>query len=97
TGVAVHPEDARYTELVGATVLLPLAGRMIPIVADAHVDPAFGSGMVKVTPAHDPNDFEIAGRTGLPMLTVMTPDARMNDAVPEAFRGLDRFDARKAV
>jgi valyl-tRNA synthetase len=97
TGVAVHPEDPRYQELVGAEVRLPLAGRSIPIVADAHVDPAFGSGMVKVTPAHDPNDFEIAGRTGLPLLTVMTPDARMNDAVPEPFRGLDRFDARKAV
>ena len=97
TGVAVHPEDPRYLELIGAGVQLPLAGRTIPIVADPHVDPAFGSGMVKVTPAHDPNDFEIAGRTGLPLLTVMTPDARMNDAVPEAFRGLDRFDARKAV
>ena len=97
TGVAVHPEDPRYLELIGAEVLLPLTGRSIPVVADAHVDPAFGSGMVKVTPAHDPNDFEIAGRTGLPMLTVMAADARMNDAVPEAFRGLDRFDARKAV
>src|SRR6187200_3413707 len=77
TGVAVHPEDERYQELVGAEVELPLTGRKIPIVADAHVDPAFGSGMVKVTPAHDPNDFDIAGRTGLPLLNVMTPDARM--------------------
>ncbi len=97
TGVAVHPDDPRYLELVGAPVLLPFTGRTIPIVADAHVDPAFGSGMVKVTPAHDPNDFEIAGRTGLPLLAVMTPDARMSDAVPEPFRGLDRFDARKAI
>ena len=97
TGVAVHPDDDRYRELVGAEAQLPIAGRTIPVVADAQVDPAFGSGMVKVTPAHDPNDFEIAGRTGLPLLNVMTPDARMNDAVPEAFRGMDRFDARKAV
>ena len=97
TGVAVHPEDPRYRELVGADVRLPLTGRTIPVVADGHIDPAFGSGMVKVTPAHDPNDFDIAGRAGLPLLTVMTPDARMNDAVPEPFRGMDRFDARKAV
>src|SRR6185436_8956435 len=97
TGVAVHPEDERYRDLVGAEVELPLAGRTIPIVADAHVDPAFGSGMVKVTPAHDANDFDIASRTGLPLLNVMTPDARMNEQVPAPFRGLDRFDARKAV
>ncbi len=97
TGVAVHPEDERYSNLVGADVLLPLTGRTIPVVADAHVDPEFGSGMVKVTPAHDPNDFEIAGRAGLEILDVMTPDARMSDAVPEPFRGMDRFDAREAV
>ncbi len=97
TGVAVHPEDERYRELVGAEVELPLTGRLIPIVADAHVDPAFGSGMVKVTPAHDVNDFEIAGRTGLPLLNVMTPDAHMNEQVPEPFRGMERFAARKAV
>jgi valyl-tRNA synthetase len=97
TGVAVHPEDERYRALVGAEVVLPLAGRSIPIVADAHVDPSFGSGMVKVTPAHDPNDFEIAGRTGLAVLDVMTPDARMSENAPEAFRGMDRFEARKAV
>ena len=97
TGVAVHPEDERYRELVGAEVGLPLTGRTIPVVADSFVDPEFGSGMVKVTPAHDPNDFEIASRTGLPLLTVMTPDARMNDAVPEPFRGMDRFKARDAV
>jgi valyl-tRNA synthetase len=97
TGVAVHPDDPRYRALVGAEIELPLTGRRIPIVADAHVDPAFGSGMVKVTPAHDPNDFEIAGRTGLPMIDVMTPDGTMSDAAPEQFRGLDRFDARKRV
>ena len=97
TGVAVHPDDERYQGLVGAMAYLPLTGRTIPVVADAHVDPEFGSGMVKVTPAHDPNDFEIAGRTGIEILDVMTPDGRMGDNAPEAFRGMDRFDARKAV
>ncbi|HUF75325.1 MAG TPA: valine--tRNA ligase [Longimicrobiales bacterium] len=97
TGVAVHPGDERYGGLVGADVELPLTGRTIPVVTDDAVDPDFGSGMVKVTPAHDPNDFEIAQRTGLPPIDVMTPDARMGDAAPEAFRGLDRFEAREAV
>ena len=97
TGVAVNPEDERYRSLVGADAELPLAGRRIPIVADEYVDAEFGTGMVKVTPAHDPNDFEIAGRTGLELLNVMTPEAAMNEAVPEAFRGMDRFEARKAV
>jgi valyl-tRNA synthetase len=97
TGIAVNPDDPRYRSLIGADVELPLTGRSIPIVADAAVDPEFGTGMVKVTPAHDPNDFEIAARTGLPLLDVMTPTAAMNDKVPEPFRGLDRFDARKAV
>jgi valyl-tRNA synthetase len=97
TGVAVHPSDERYKPLVGADVELPLTGRMIPIVADRHVDPEFGSGMVKVTPAHDKNDFDIAGRTGLDILDVMTPDAHMSDSAPEAFRGMERFEARKAV
>ncbi|MDA0311449.1 MAG: valine--tRNA ligase [Gemmatimonadetes bacterium] len=97
TGVAVHPKDERYAALVGAHVELPLTGRTIPIVADTHVDPDFGSGMVKVTPAHDPNDFDIAGRTGLEVIDVMTPAAHLNDDVPEPFRGLERFAARKAV
>jgi valyl-tRNA synthetase len=97
TGVAVHPADERYQALIGAQVELPLTGRTIPVVADAAVDPEFGSGMVKLTPAHDQNDFEIAARTGLAPLDVMTPDARMSDAAPEAFRGLDRFEARRAV
>ena len=97
TGIAVHPSDERYKGLVGMGVQLPLTGRTIPIVADRHVDPEFGSGMVKVTPAHDPNDFDIAGRTGIEILDVMTHDARMSENAPEAFRGMDRFDARKAV
>jgi valyl-tRNA synthetase len=97
TAVAVHPEDARYAAVVGREVELPLTGRRIPIVADAYVDPEFGSGAVKITPAHDPNDFEVAQRTGVPALDVMTPQATMNDAAPEAFRGLDRFEARAAV
>ncbi|MHB1192383.1 MAG: valine--tRNA ligase [Longimicrobiales bacterium] len=97
TGVAVHPEDERYQALVGATVELPLTGRRIPIVADAYVDPDFGSGMVKVTPAHDPNDFEIAQRTGIAVMDVMTPDGRMGENAPEPFRGMERFEARAAV
>ena len=97
TGVAVSPGDGRYGSLVGAAVELPLAGRTIPVVADTYVNADFGTGMVKVTPAHDPNDFEIAGRTGLEVMNVMTDRAVMNEKVPDAFRGLDRFDARKAV
>ena len=97
TGVAVGPGDPRYGSLVGATAQLPLTGRAIPVVADRHVSAEFGTGMVKVTPAHDPNDFEIAGRAGLEVLDVMTERAAMNENAPEAFRGLDRFDARKAV
>jgi valyl-tRNA synthetase len=97
TGVAVHPADERYEALVGLEVQLPLTGRTIPIVADEWVDPEFGTGMVKVTPAHDPNDFEIAKRTGLEVLNIFTPEATTNDAVPPAFQGLDRFEARKSV
>jgi len=97
TGVAVHPDDPRHTSLIGASVELPLSGRTIPVVGDAWVDPAFGTGMVKVTPAHDPNDFEIAKRSGLAVLDILTPEARTNERVPEPFRDLDRFDARRAV
>ncbi|MDT8341075.1 MAG: valine--tRNA ligase [Longimicrobiales bacterium] len=97
TAVAVNPDDARYAPLVGADVHLPLTGRTIPVVADAYVDPEFGTGMVKVTPAHDPNDFEIAQRTGAAVLNVMTDAAAMNENVPGPFRGLDRFEARRAV
>jgi valyl-tRNA synthetase len=95
TAVAVHPDDERYKHLVGREVELPLTGRRIPIVADAHVDPAFGSGAVKVTPAHDPNDFEIGQRHNLPSLTVM--DERGVVTVHGPFLGLDRFEARPAV
>jgi valyl-tRNA synthetase len=97
TGVAVNPTDERYIGLHGALVELPLTGRTIPIVADDYADPEFGSGAVKLTPAHDPNDFDVAKRTGLPALDVMTPDAKMNENAAEAFRGLDRFEARKRV
>jgi len=97
TGVGVHPDDARYAPLVGEHAVLPLADRGIPIVADEWVDPEFGTGVVKITPAHDPNDFEIAGRVGLGILDIFTPEARTNHEVPVAFRDLDRFEARKAV
>jgi len=97
TAVAVHPEDERYREMVGLRVKLPLADRLIPIVADPFVDRTFGTGAVKVTPAHDPNDFALAERQGLPILRVMDEQARMNDAVPSAYRGLDRFEARRRV
>ncbi len=97
TAVAVHPDDPRYRDLVGQTVLLPLADRPIPVVADAAVDPTFGTGAVKVTPAHDPLDFEIGRRQNLPSIDVMTDRATMNESVPERFRGLDRFEARRRM
>ena len=97
TAVAVSPNDPRYGRLVGAQVELPLAERRIPIIADELVDPEFGSGMVKVTPAHDPKDFEMAERSGIALLNVMTPDGRMNENVPREFRGLDRLEARNRV
>ncbi len=96
TAVAVHPGDERYAAMVGRTLTLPLVGRAIPIVADEHVDPAFGTGCVKVTPAHDPNDFAIGQRHGLPQITVMAKDGAMNAAAGR-FAGLDRFEARQAV
>ncbi|RUL90694.1 valine--tRNA ligase [Verrucosispora sp. FIM060022] len=95
TAVAVHPDDERYRHLIGTEVELPLTGRRIPIVGDAHVDPAFGTGMVKVTPAHDPNDFEIGQRHELPALTIM--DERGVITAPGPFEGLDRFEARPAI
>jgi len=95
TAVAVHPDDPRYAHLVGTEIELPLTGRRIPIVADEHVDPNFGSGAVKVTPAHDPNDFEIAQRHGLPAITVL--DERGVVTAHGPFKGLDRFEARPAV
>jgi valyl-tRNA synthetase len=95
TAVAVHPDDERYAHLVGTEIELPLTGRRIPVVADEHVDPAFGSGAVKVTPAHDPNDFEIGQRHGLPSITIM--DERGVITAHGPFQGLDRFEARPAV
>jgi valyl-tRNA synthetase len=97
TAVAVHPGDERYAGLHGLMVELPLTGRTIPIVADDFVDPEFGSGAVKITPAHDPNDFEMAQRNGIPAIDVLTPGAVVNDNAPEAFRGMDRTEARGAV
>ncbi len=97
TAVAVHPEDERYGHLVGRRVALPLAAREIPIVADASVDPVFGSGCVKVTPAHDFNDYEIAQRHGLPLVNILTAAAAISDAAPARYRGLDRFEARRRV
>ncbi len=101
--VAVHPDDPRYRDLIGRDVILPLVGVAIPVIGDDAVDATFGTGAVKVTPAHDPNDFEIGKRHGLPMPVIMTPDARMDEwadaegRVPDRFRGLDRFDAREAI
>ncbi|MFG1941136.1 valine--tRNA ligase [Micromonospora tulbaghiae] len=95
TAVAVHPDDERYRHLIGTEVELPLTDRRIPIVADEHVDPSFGTGMVKVTPAHDPNDFEIGQRHDLPSLTIM--DERGVITAPGPFEGLDRYEARPAI
>ena len=97
TGIAVHPDDARYRELIGKTVRHPFDGRDLPIVADEVVDPAFGTGAVKVTPAHDPTDFDIAQRTGLPLLNIFDAEARINERAAEEFYGLGRYDARQAV
>jgi len=97
TAVAVNPADERYAHLVGKKAVLPLTGRLIPIIADPYVDPEFGTGCVKVTPTHDPNDFEIAQRHGLEFLLIMDSSAHMNENVPAAYRGLDRFEARKRV
>ena len=95
--VMVHPEDDRYKHLIGQTVTLPLVGRQIPIIADEYVDRAFGTGVVKVTPAHDQNDYAVGQRHSLPMICVLTLTATINDNAPEKYRGLDRFAARKAV
>ncbi len=97
TAVMVHPEDARYAHLIGKTVTLPLTGRRVPVIGDDYVDRAFGTGVVKVTPAHDFNDYQVGVRHGLPMINLFTQTAALNDSVPEKYRGLDRFDARKVV
>ncbi len=95
--VAVHPEDERYTALLGQTVQLPLTERVIPIIADTYVEKDFGSGCVKITPAHDFNDYAIGQRHQLTPITIFTPDAKLNDNTPENYRGLDRFVARKKI
>ncbi|MBF0584911.1 MAG: valine--tRNA ligase [Magnetococcales bacterium] len=95
--VAVHPEDERYQHLIGRSVILPLAGRHIPVIADETVKPEFGSGCVKITPAHDFNDHEMGRRHQLPQINIFTPHATLNDNVPPPYRGLDRFVARKQV
>ncbi len=97
TAVAVHPDDERYTHLVGKQVRLPLVDRLIPIVADTYSDPTKGTGAVKITPAHDFNDFEVGKRHALPLINILDRDAKLTDAVPQAYRGLDRYDARKKV
>ena len=97
TAVMVHPEDERYAHLIGKQVRLPIADRLIPIIADEYVDKAFGTGVVKVTPAHDTNDYAVGQRHGLPMITIFTLEAKLNDEAPADYRGLDRFVARKKI
>jgi valyl-tRNA synthetase len=97
TAVAVHPEDERFAHLIGRSVHLPLCDRTIPIVADDYVEREFGTGCVKITPAHDFNDYEVARRHGLPMINIFNADAAINDAAPAAYRGLDRLEARARV
>ena len=97
TAVAVNPADERYAHLVGKTILLPLTNREIPIIADDYVDADFGSGCVKITPAHDFNDYAMGERHQLPMINILTADAHLNDEVPEPFRGMDRYEGRQAV
>ncbi len=97
TAVAVSPVDDRYKALVGKEIILPLTGRRIPIIADQYVDMAFGTGCVKITPAHDFNDYDVGHRHDLPIINILNEDASLNDEVPEKYRGMDRFEARKAV
>ncbi len=96
TAVAVHPDDERYTHLVGKTLILPIMNKEIPIIADSYVDKEFGTGAVKITPAHDPNDFEVGRRHNLPEINVMNDDATMNGVCPK-YEGMDRYEARKAI
>ncbi len=97
TAVAVHPEDTRYSHLIGQQINLPLTGRTIPIIADTYVDPAFGTGCVKITPAHDFNDYAVGQRHKLPLINIFTRDAHLNDNVPAAYQGLERYAARKRI
>jgi valyl-tRNA synthetase len=96
TAIAVHPEDERYQHLIGKTVILPIVEREIPIIADEYVDPEFGSGAVKITPAHDPNDFEMGQRHGLEQIVVMNEDGKMNENARQ-YQGMDRFECRKRI
>ncbi|MET0654945.1 MAG: valine--tRNA ligase [Pseudoxanthomonas sp.] len=97
SALAVHPEDERYAHLVGKTARLPLTDREIPIIADTYVEREFGTGVVKITPAHDFNDYQVGQRHGLPLINILTPTAAINDAAPEKYRGLDRYEARKLI
>jgi len=97
TAVAVHPDDERFKDWVGKTITLPLVGREIPIIADDYVDPEFGSGCVKITPAHDFNDYAMGKRHDLPIINILNDDASLNNTVPDDYQGLDRYDARKKV
>ncbi len=97
SAVAVHPDDERYQALVGKTITLPLTGREIPIIADDYVDPEFGTGCVKITPAHDFNDYDMGKRHDLPLHNILTDHAKINDSAPAAYAGMDRFDARKQI
>ena len=97
TAVAVHPDDPRYQHLIGKQIKLPLTDRLIPIIADEYVDPTFGSGCVKITPAHDFNDYEVGKRHSLPMINIFTPDAKINENAPQKYQALDRFVAREQI
>ena len=96
TAVAVNPSDERYKDMIGKTLIIPLVGREIPVVADDYVEMDFGTGVVKITPAHDPNDFEVGKRHNLPIINVMTPDAKITEDYPK-YAGMDRYEARKAI
>lgn len=95
--IAVHPDDERYRDLIGATVQLPLCGREIPIIADSYVDREFGTGVLKITPAHDFHDYAVGERHNLPLRNILDPDGKLNDQVPQCYRGLDRLEARQRV
>ncbi|MEK6731285.1 MAG: valine--tRNA ligase [Pseudomonadota bacterium] len=97
TAIAVHPNDERYQAFIGKEVQLPLTDRTIPIIADDYVDPEFGTGCVKITPAHDFNDYEVGQRHDLPFINILTKDARINENAPKKYQGLDRFEARKQI
>jgi len=97
TAIAVHPNDERYQNLIGKEIELPLTGRTIPVIADEYVDPEFGSGCVKITPAHDFNDYAVGQRHNLPIINIFTIDAKLNENAPTAYQGLDRFAARKQI